>query len=136
MGTFPGMVNATASARDLRLLVPPSVQHLRAVRLVAADTAGRAGFDCEQTDDLRIAVDELCHSVMRGAHGPITLVFDAEDGRVTIEGSAPFRRDPGMPLLDPLADAILRSVSEFFEVVESPPEVRFMLMMERPSRCN
>ena len=126
----------TTSARDLRLLVPPSPQHLRAVRLVAADTGGRAGFDCDQTDDLRIAVDELCHSVMRGAGGPITLVFEADDGRVTIEGSARFRRAPGAPLLDPLSDAILHSVSDFFEIVDSPPDVRFMLMMARASRCN
>jgi hypothetical protein len=133
--TGPSMIG-TKAARDLRLLVPPSPEHLRAVRLVAADTAGRAGFDCDQTDDLRIALDELCHSVMRGAGGPITLVFEADEGRVTIEGSAPFRRAPGMPLLDPLSDAILHSVTDFFEIVDSSPGVRFMLMMERASRCN
>jgi anti-sigma regulatory factor (Ser/Thr protein kinase) len=113
------------------LLVPPSVQHLRAVRLVAADTAGRAGFDCEQTDDVRIAVDELCHCLMRDADGPMTLVFAADEGRVTIEGAAP-RRSPGeTPLLDTLSEAILRSVSQFFEIVDHPPNVRFMLVMER-----
>jgi anti-sigma regulatory factor (Ser/Thr protein kinase) len=128
------MIGTTAGARELRLLVPPSVQHLRAVRLVAADTAGRAGFDCEQTDDVRIAVDELCHGVMRYADGPITLVFAADDGRVTIEGSA--RRNPGeAPLLDPLSDAILHSVSQFFEIVDCPPDVRFMLVMERHPAC-
>ena len=135
MGTFPSMIG-TSAARDLRLLVPPSAEHLRAVRLVAADTAGRAGFDCDQTDDLRIALDEVCHSVMRGARGPITLVFEAEDGRVIIEGSALYRRAPDMPLLDPLSDAILHSVCDFFEIVDNPPDVRFMLMMERASRCN
>jgi hypothetical protein len=129
------VIATTASARELRLLVPPSVQHLRAVRLVAADTAGRAGFDCEQTDDLRIAVDELCHSLMRFACDPITLVFGADDGRVTIEGSA--RCDPtgDTPLLDPLSDAILHSVTQFFEIVASPPDVRFLLVMERQFAC-
>ena len=136
MGTFSTMIGTAAGARELRLLVPPDVQHLRAVRLVAADTAGRAGFDCEQTDDLRIAIDELCHSVMRSAEGPITLMFDATDGRVTIEGSAPFRSEPGAPLVDPLSDAILRSVSQFFEIVDTPPDVRFLLVMERASECN
>jgi anti-sigma regulatory factor (Ser/Thr protein kinase) len=134
------MIGTTAGARELRLLVPPSVQHLRAVRLVAADTAGRAGFDCEQTDDVRIAVDELCHGVMRYADGPITLVFAADDGRVTIEGSArrnpPGPNSPGeAPLLDPLSDAILHSVSQFFEIVDCPPDVRFMLVMERHPAC-
>src|SRR5258705_12262941 len=46
----------------LRLQVPATVEHLRTVRLVAADAAERAGFDCDQTDDIRIAVDELCHA--------------------------------------------------------------------------
>lgn len=135
MGTFTPVIGTTASARELRLLVPPSVQHLRAVRLVAADTAGRAGFDCEQTDDVRIAVDELCHCLMRNAGGPMTLVFAADDGRVTIEGAAP-RPSPGdAPLLDPLSEAILHSVSEFFEIVDHPPDVRFLLVMERQSVC-
>ncbi|HUF84827.1 MAG TPA: ATP-binding protein [Acidimicrobiia bacterium] len=130
------MIGTTASARELRLLVPPNVQHLRAVRLVAADTAGRAGFDIEQTDDLRIAVDELCHSVMRFASGPITLVFAADDDRVTIEGSAPCDPPgPTPPLLDPLSEAILNSVSQFFEIIDSPPDVRFMLVMERQLAC-
>lgn len=135
MGTFLAMIGTAAGARELRLLVPPSVQHLRAVRLVAADTAGRAGFDCEQTDDLRIAIDELCHCVMRYADGPITLVFAAAEGRVTIEGSA--RRNPpgDAPLLDDLSEAILHSVSQFFEIVDSPPDVRFMLVMERQLAC-
>jgi hypothetical protein len=130
------VIGTTASGRELRLLVPPSVQHLRAVRLVAADTAGRAGFDIEQTDDLRIAVDELCHCVMRFASGPITLVFAADDGRVTIEGSAPCNRPGPGPLLDELSDAILNSLSQFFEIVDSPPDVRFMLVMERQRACH
>jgi hypothetical protein len=136
VGTFTTVIGTTASARELRLLVPPSVQHLRAVRLVAADTAGRAGFDCEQTDDLRIAVDELCHSVMRCADGSITLVFAADEGRVTIEGSAPCHPPGDASLLDPLSEAILHAVSEFFEIVDHPPGVRFMLVMERQAVCS
>jgi len=135
VGTFTPVIGTTASARELQLLVPPSVQHLRAVRLVAADTAGRAGFDCEQTDDLRIAVDELCHSVMRFASGPITLVFAPDEGRVTIEGSAPCEPPGAAPLLTPLSEAILHSVSECFEIVDHPPGVRFMLVMERQPVC-
>src|SRR5436190_5572519 len=46
---------------ELRLQVPPTIEHLRSVRLVAADAANRAGFDCDQTDGLRVTL------VMRGS---------------------------------------------------------------------
>jgi len=135
-GYFLAVTATTENARELRLLVPPSVQHLRAIRLVAADTAGRAGFDCDQTDDLRIAVDELCHCLMQTTDDPITLVFAGDDGRVTIEGSARCRPAAGAPLIEPVSEAIVRSVAHFFEIVDHPPDVRFMLVMERQAACS
>src|SRR5712691_12982168 len=60
---------------ELRLQVPPTIEHLRTVRLVAADAADRAGFDCDETDDLRIAVDEVCHAVLKSTEAPITVGF-------------------------------------------------------------
>ena len=43
-------------------------------RLTAATIASRANFDIEEIEDLRLAVDELC----------VTLVGDRTDGRMTL----------------------------------------------------
>ena len=49
---------------DVHLVIPACSEFLRALRLVAADAAVRAGLDCEEVEDFRIAVDELSHAVM------------------------------------------------------------------------
>ena len=48
----------------MHLVVPPSSEYLRTARLSPPTPALRAGLDCEEIEDFRIAVDELCHLVM------------------------------------------------------------------------
>jgi hypothetical protein len=124
-----GVLGTLQEGHDVHLLVPARAEHLRAIRLVAADTAGRAGLDYEQTDDLRIAIDELCHCLMRVVEGPLSLTFAGANGVVTIEGSAPLRAGC-TSILGPLSQAILQSVTEFFEIIETPPDVQFMLIVK------
>ncbi len=129
MAEESGVLGTVQDGHDVGLLVPPRAEHLRAIRLVAADTAGRAGLDYEQTDDLRIAIDELCHCLMRVVEGPISLTFAGANGVVTIEGSAPLSAGCAS-VLGPLSQAILQSVTEFFEIIDAPPEVRFLLIVK------
>jgi serine/threonine-protein kinase RsbW len=124
------VTHTEATARDLRLLVPVGGEHLRAARLVAADAGERAGFDCDATDDLRIAVDELCHSLMRLTDHPIVLAFWVDDGKVTIEGTA-VPRSAEVPRLPALAETILRGTTDFFELVEHDGAVQFLLVKTR-----
>lgn len=50
------------------LSIPPSVEHVRTARLVAAAAARRAGLDEETVDDVRLAVGEaVARAVLR--HG-------------------------------------------------------------------
>ena len=114
---------------ELRLQVPPTIEHLRTVRLVAADAANRAGFDCDQTDDLRIAVDEVCHAVLKSTEAPITIGFSAEPGLVRVEGAAP--REGALPPLHlpHISQLIVDAVSDEVEVVDGSSGIRFMLVM-------
>jgi hypothetical protein len=73
---------------EVDLLVPPFSTHLRCVRLVAADAAIRAGLDVTETDDLRIAVDELCHALMTATDHRVHICVAADKGRVVVRGSA------------------------------------------------
>jgi hypothetical protein len=76
------------STDQVHLLVPPFSTHLRAVRLLAADAALRAGLDVSETDDLRIAVDELCHALMTNTDHRIHISLVVEESRVVVRGSA------------------------------------------------
>jgi Histidine kinase-like ATPase domain len=113
---------------ELRLQVPPTVDHLRTVRLVAADAADRAGFDCDETDDLRIAVDEVCHAVVKSTEAPIIVGFSVEPGVVEVRGRA--GRHGALPPLElsPLSLLIVESVSDDVELVDGSSELRFVLV--------
>lgn len=125
---MPVMQENRVGDPSLRLQVPATVEHLRTVRLVAADAAERAGFDCDQTDDIRIAVDELCHAVMESTDAPIVLGFMVDPGIVEVRASAP-RTGVSRPVtVSPVSELVVDSVSESFELVDEPGEVGFVLV--------
>jgi hypothetical protein len=76
---------------EVHLLVPPFSTHLRCVRLVAADAAIRAGLNVSETDDLRIAVDELCHALMTATDHRVHICVGVDSDRVVVRGSARHR---------------------------------------------
>ncbi len=54
-------------------------------RFAAATIASRAGFDLEEIDDLRLAVDELCVSLIEeGDHGRLNIELQRADDLVEI----------------------------------------------------
>jgi serine/threonine-protein kinase RsbW len=58
------------------LTIPSGADLLVLARLTAATVASRAGFDVEEVEDLRLAVDELCVALIRpGTDGRLTLEF-------------------------------------------------------------
>jgi hypothetical protein len=126
----PVMLEQPVGECELRLQVPATVDHLRTVRLVAADAAERAGFDCDETDDLRIAVDELCHAVMNSSDAPIVLGFAVAPGRVEVRGAAK-RSASARPLeMSQLSALVVDSVSTSFELIDGSGDVGFVLVKD------
>lgn len=110
---------------ELRLQIPPTVEHLRTVRLVAADAAERAGLDCDETDDLRIAVDEVCHAVLKSTGAPITVGFSVEAGLVEVRGAAQ-REGALAPLqLSRISHLIVDAVADDVEISDGSAGIRF-----------
>ncbi|HYV60291.1 MAG TPA: ATP-binding protein [Acidimicrobiia bacterium] len=110
---------------ELRLQIPPTVEHLRTVRLVAADAANRAGFDCDETDDLRIAVDEVCHAVIRSTETPITVGFSTGPGLVEVWGAAGHGGIRRPLQLAAVSELIVDAVSDEVELADGPAGIRF-----------
>jgi hypothetical protein len=115
---------------DVWLTVPPFSEYLRTVRLVAADAAVRAGLDCHEVEDFRIAVDELCHLLMSSTDHEISLSFGVAGQCTVARGRA--RRRPGGPLapLGELARAIIDSVADYHETSELDDEIGFCAMKQ------
>jgi serine/threonine-protein kinase RsbW len=84
-------------------------------RILAAGVASRVGFTLDEVDDLRIAIDELCFSLVgpNGREGTIRVRYEIIDDGVIVEGEGHFE-DGGhhTPLLSPLSMQILKSVAD------------------------
>src|ERR1700754_3407053 len=72
-----------------RLTVPAALEYVRIVRLTASGVASRLGFDVEEIEDLRVAVDELASLVVESADGgDLSVQFAVQDNALRIEGEA------------------------------------------------
>ena len=109
---------------ELTLVVPPYSGFLRAIRLVAADAAVRAGLDVEETEDFRLAVDELCHTLMTATDHPVALWFTSRDGGVIARGRAR-GRDGGGPVLSDLSATIVETLSDGYELTQVDGQLEF-----------
>ena len=111
---------------ELFLVVPPYSQYLRAVRLVAADTAARAGLDCEETEDFRLAVDELCHTLMSATDHPLFLTFAFTPARVVARGVAR-GREGTRPMMSELSETIVSALADSYELDKNDGQVEFVV---------
>lgn len=122
MADEPGQ-GSTSVAEVVRLSVPGSLEYVRVVRLTAAAVAARLGFDVEEIEDLRVAVDELASAVIEAGDGAeLTLAFSNLGGTFVVEGTAVATTDPG---LDDLTRLILGAVVDDFTLSSSGGVARF-----------
>jgi serine/threonine-protein kinase RsbW len=104
-------------SEPVELTIPVQSDLVVLARLIAATVASRAGFNVEEVEDLRLAVDELCVSIANGSEaGRLNLTFTSDDGHVEVvgvmdePGSAPAategygERDLSLLILDALVD--------------------------------
>jgi serine/threonine-protein kinase RsbW len=105
---------STRVAEVVRLSVPGSLEYVRVARLTAAAVAARVGFDIEEIEDLRVAVDELASVVIEaGNAAEISFMFSNLGDTFVIEGSAAVVRDVS---IDDLSRQILSVVVDDFEL--------------------
>lgn len=106
--------------------MPTQPGYLRVTRLLAAGVASRVGFTLDEVDDLRIAIDELCFSLVGpvGREGTLTVTYRLLPDGVVVKGEARFADgDHPAPLLSPMSMQILGAVADECELepgVEGP----------------
>ncbi len=119
---------------EVRLDVPASPEFLRVARMMAAGVASRLGFTLEEVDDLRIAIDELCFSLVgrNGRPGTITLRYIMDADALVVEGAGHFAdRANEEPRLSPLSLQILKAVTDECQVDAGEDGPIFRLLKRR-----
>ena len=115
--------SGTAVAEVVRLSLPGSLEYVRVARLTASAVAARLGFDVEEIEDLRVAVDELASLVVEAGNGAeLSLTFSNLADTFVVEGSGATTRDLG---LDDLTRQILSAVVDEFELTAEGGVARF-----------
>lgn len=113
---------------DVHLVIPACSEFLRALRLVAADAAVRAGLDCEEVEDFRIAVDELSHAVMAATDHHLHVTFRTSDDKVIARGTARSRSGAVPPSMSALSSTIVTGVADFFEFRQEKSDIMFVVV--------
>jgi hypothetical protein len=69
----------------VELTIPVGSDLLVLARLAASTVASRSAFDIEEIEDLRLAVDELCLSVLDGRRsGNLLLRYDGQPAQIEV----------------------------------------------------
>jgi hypothetical protein len=115
-------------ALEIRLIIPGAPEFLRLARLAAADAGSRAGLTYDEIEDLRIGVDELCHTVMRtDGIGVVTLVFRLLGDGIEVEGEGPPLHTGGEAKPSELSRTIVAAVVDEHELDREGDKLRFRL---------
>src|SRR5262245_54856676 len=87
-GKLANQESVLGSQQRVSLKIPASAESLRIARVTAAGLASRVGFNIDEVDDLRLAVDELCFALITHSSNSSSLHLDYTllgDG-VTVDG--------------------------------------------------
>ena len=128
-------METTVTGETIRLTVPAALEFVRIVRLTASGVASRLGFDVEEIEDLRVAVDELASLVVESADGgDLSVQFAAHDNALRIEGEATLaagRADNAR--VDDLTAQILAAVVDEWDLSTTEGLVRFSCVRRVPT---
>jgi serine/threonine-protein kinase RsbW len=72
----------------IELALPGDSRFMRLARLVASGVATTCGLPLEEVEDFRVAVDEVCATLIEAGGGsPIRLSFTADIGTLVVTGT-------------------------------------------------
>jgi hypothetical protein len=132
--TLETLVAGADATEKVELVVPPSSDFLRTIRLVAADTAVRAGCDLDEVEDFRIAVDELSHLLMTSTDHLMHLSLACVDGHVVGRGVAHDRGGSVPIALDEVSAMIVEATTDGHRVERRDGSISFEVAKRVASR--
>jgi serine/threonine-protein kinase RsbW len=126
------MAGRQSQADVVRLTVPAALEYVRIVRLAGSGVASRLGFDVEEIENLRVALDELASLVIAyAAPGELELTFSTTDTELQISGRAPLTNGSKVGV-ETLTAQILKAVVDDYELTADNGHVCFSCVTRRP----
>ena len=121
------------ASENIELVLPADTRLVRLARLVASGVATAAGFDVEEVEDFRIAVDEMCAALIEAGIGrPLLLGFDLDDDCVSVLGSTASNGTASFEIERlALSAQILRVVVDEHEMTRDASHTSFRLRKRR-----
>jgi serine/threonine-protein kinase RsbW len=122
------------STGEVRLEVPAAPEFLRISRIMAAGVASRVGFTLDEVEDLRIAIDEVCFSLVgaKGRAGTITLRYLLDGDALAVEGTGHFTDGlANEPVVSALSQQILAAVVDEYHLSTGDDGPAFRLVKRR-----
>lgn len=103
---------------EVRLVVPATPEFLRLARVTASGLASRMGFNIDEVEDLRLAIDELCFALIgsRGRPGTVELRFGVHLDVLDVLGVVSIEDDRTDPVLAAFSRQILTALVDDFAV--------------------
>lgn len=101
---------------EVQLRFPARLEYLRLTRLVVSGLAAQAHFGVDETEDLRIAVDELCSAVIDHSAEDAEIVVTFQVGGATIAMRTTAVSGGDELELDELSEHILRATVDDYGV--------------------
>ena len=116
----------------VRLSVPAALEYVRIVRLTGSGVASRLGFDVEEIENLRVAIDELASMAIEASDGGmLDISFRSGENELRIEGRAPAQSGAEVGI-DALTGQILKAVIDDYELRTDSGQVCFSCIARRP----
>jgi serine/threonine-protein kinase RsbW len=83
-----GPMQHEGPADRIELSLPPDSRYMRLARLMASGVATSCGLPLEEVEDFRIAVDELCATLIEMGDGDaVRLAFQLKDDSLVVVGT-------------------------------------------------
>jgi serine/threonine-protein kinase RsbW len=116
----------------VRLSVPTALEYVRIVRLTGSGVASRLGFDIEEIENLRVALDELASmAIEAAATGELEVTFFTTPTELRINGKAPITEGTEVGV-ETLTAQILKAVIDDYELKTADGHVLFSCVTRRP----
>ena len=109
--------DAAKKVPEVHLALPATPEFVRLARVTATGLASRAGFSIDEVEDLRLAIDELCFTLIgpKGREGRLELRYRLDGTALEVEGSVDCE-DGTVPRLSDWSDQILDALVDEHEV--------------------
>lgn len=110
----------------IELSLPPDSRYMRLARLMASGVATSCGLPLEEVEDFRIAVDELCATLIEMGDGdPVRLAFELASDSLVVVGRTAASGEPIDSDRLNLSRQILDVVSDGYELEHADDAVVF-----------